>query len=206
MLRGGYIEPGHSKVLLRLCLATMLALTGFMGCGKSTVGALVAAQLGCGVVDSDEEFAGRAGVTPGEYVTRHGEDAFRRAEAHVVAGVLGRHRRDCPDVLALGGGAVTTPAVQQALAGFFVVYLRTSWEDICDRLAASEEAEVRPLFDPVSGRARFDQRLPVYEQVASVVVDTGAASPQDVADAVMRAAPSELTGGIPCAGVLVGSW
>lgn len=169
-----------------------------MGCGKSTAATVVADRLGSASADSDAAFAGRIGMSAGEYLATRGEPAFRRAEAHIVAGLVAQHRRGCPDVVALGGGAVTTTAVRQTLAGHHVMYLHTTWEQVCARLTASGEAAARPLFDPVRGRARFDGRLAVYEQVASAVVDTTDLTPDQVADAVIATVPPRLTDAAPC--------
>ena len=63
-------------------------LTGFMGCGKTTVGSLLARRLGAPFVDLDLEIERRAGMTVREIFERQGEPAFRSMEAEVELRVL----------------------------------------------------------------------------------------------------------------------
>src|ERR1700683_4779598 len=82
--------------------ARRIVLTGFMGSGKSTVGPLLARQLGWKFVDADDVIAAEAGATIPEIFAREGEAAFRERERAAIA----RLASEDALVLALGGGAI----------------------------------------------------------------------------------------------------
>jgi len=138
-----------------------LALTGFMGAGKSTLGAQVARRLGRGFIDLDREIEARAGVTVADLFAREGEAAFRALEESVAAAILDAAE---PAVIALGGGAVLSAETRARLRRrAFTVLLdvdpATAWQ------RASRSA--RPLAaDEQAFHALFQERLPVYEDAA----------------------------------------
>src|SRR6476620_3162141 len=141
-------------------LGRHLALVGFMGAGKTTIGREVACALGRGFVDVDDEIEREEGSIPGLFA-RFGESGFREREAARVEQVLGRRT---PAVVALGGGAVTTARVRELLLehAFTVVLdvdVDTAWERVrgSDRPNAQDEAHFR---------ARYAERLPLYDEVA----------------------------------------
>ena len=78
-----------------------IVLVGMMGVGKSTVGRRLAARLGLGFVDADEEIEKAAGMTITEMFERYGEDYFRDGERRVIARLMDGE----PKVIATGGGA-----------------------------------------------------------------------------------------------------
>ncbi len=142
-------------------LGRHLALTGFMGAGKSTLGPVVAARLGRSFVSLDDAIEASAGTTIADIFDRRGEEAFRRLEAEVAAAVLGRVE---PVVLELGGGAVTAAATRDALERrAFTVLLDVDPGEAWRRVQGS----ARPL---ARERERFHalhaERQGVYETVA----------------------------------------
>src|SRR5215472_16058077 len=88
-----------------------IVLTGFMGSGKSTVGPLLAAQLGWRFVDADDVIEAEAGMPITEFFARQGETAFRERERATIA----RLADEDALVLALGGGAIETEATRELL-------------------------------------------------------------------------------------------
>src|ERR1700732_4613446 len=83
----------------------VLCLAGFMGSGKTTVGALLARQLAWRFVDLDDRIEEAAGLRIPEIFERLGEPAFRQMEADQLRAALGRaveHKESA--VIALGGG------------------------------------------------------------------------------------------------------
>jgi shikimate kinase len=90
-----------------------IALVGLMGAGKSTVGLELAAALGIPLVDTDDLIVAEAGPIAAIFAER-GEAGFRALEAEVVTAAISA-AADRPCVLALGGGAVLSEAVREAL-------------------------------------------------------------------------------------------
>ena len=87
-----------------------VALTGFMGAGKTTTGRRLARLLQLAFVDTDEEIERRHGAI-GEIFASQGEASFRRLEAAVIA----EFARAGPHVVAIGGGGVLDPINRQRL-------------------------------------------------------------------------------------------
>ncbi len=147
-----------------------IVLVGLPGVGKSTVGRRLAKELGRPFADVDEQIELRAGATVPAIFRHQGEAAFRRAEAAVLADLVGRVS---PLVIAAGGGVVTVEANRARLASTLVVWLRAS----PGFLAGRTDPTHRPLLagDPRAAFARLtDERAPLYAAVADVVVDVEA--------------------------------
>ncbi len=141
-----------------------LALIGFMGAGKTTA----ARTLGDGAVDVDEVIEAREGLRVQDIFARDGEAAFREMEERVTLELI-----DDPSLqaVALGGGAVASPRVRDALgARCRVVWLETA-DDLAWTRVSGHGAAVRPL---ASDQGRFFElhaaRRPVYEELADVIV------------------------------------
>lgn len=152
-------------------------LIGPMGAGKTTVGRLLADRLGVTVRDTDQDVEATAGRTISDIFVDSGEAEFRRLEREAVATALAEH----DGVLALGGGAVLDPGTRELLAGHDVVFLRVGLADAVKRVGLGT---ARPLLlGNVRGqiKALLDERAPIYESVAVVVVDTDGRTPEDVA-------------------------
>src|SRR5271156_3479126 len=94
--RGMATEPGARQRVSRLIL------TGFMGAGKSTVGPILARELGWKFVDLDDVIEASSQLTVAEIFRDHGEAEFRRRERHAVQQLNNEEKI----VLALGGGTV----------------------------------------------------------------------------------------------------
>ena len=141
-----------------------LVLVGFMGAGKSTGARTLAAELGAAPLDTDLELERRLGEPIESFFDREGEQAFRAREEEVVLDLL---ERGGAPVIALGGGALQSERVREALDGHTVVHLEVHPADAWRRASGKG----RPLArDPV----RFEQlqrdRVPLYQSVADAVV------------------------------------
>lgn len=161
-------------------MSPRVVLVGVMGAGKSTVGRLLAERWGVGFRDSDADVESAQGRTVQELFVDEGEPAFRALEREAVARALDEH----DGVLALGGGAVLDAETRALLDGQPVVFLRVGLSDAASRVGLGVS---RPLLlgNVRSNLKRFiDERAPVYEQVASHVVDTDGADPATVAQRV----------------------
>ena len=165
-----------------------IVLTGFMGSGKSTVGPLLAAELGWTFVDLDTEIERRTGCTIPHIFSEKGEAAFRREETAALVAALGRTHT----VIALGGGAPETLANRLLLEqtpATAVVYLAAPFATLAERClqqAADLTATARPNFaDIASAQARFDNRQPLYRRLAHLCVETETLTPKESVAAVI---------------------
>jgi shikimate kinase / 3-dehydroquinate synthase len=149
---------------LAVPLERHLALVGFMGAGKSTLGAELAERLGRPFVDLDREIERTSGRTIPDLFVSGGEPAFRAIEAEAARREL---RRVEPVVIALGGGAVETEAIVSDLKRRAVtVLLEIDANEAWRRVGGSG----RPLAaDEGSFRALHERRAPVYREVADAV-------------------------------------
>lgn len=157
-------------------------LIGPMGAGKTTVAGLLAEAWGVAVRDTDTDVEATAGKAISDIFVDDGEAHFRALERAAVTAALAEHT----GVLALGGGAVLDPGTRAALDGHTVVFLRVGLSDAVKRVGLGAG---RPLLlGNVRGRikALLDERTPIYESVATLVVDTDGRPPEDVADEVRR--------------------
>jgi shikimate kinase/3-dehydroquinate synthase len=155
-------------------LSRHIALIGFMGAGKSTLGGALAERLGRRFVDVDAEIEETEGPIH-EIFARDGEPFFRDLEGAYLQAKLAIAD---PSVIALGGGAVTTPAVRELLRErattiHLDVAVDTAWERSrgTDRPNARDEASFRRL---------YQERGPLYREVADAVA-------VDLDDAVLAA-------------------
>jgi shikimate kinase / 3-dehydroquinate synthase len=144
-----------------------LVFVGFMGAGKSSAARSVAADLGATALDSDRELEQGLGEPLEAFFDREGEAAFRAREEETVLRLL-----SSPDaqVVALGGGAVQSERVREALRSHTVVHLEVDPDNAWRRASGKG----RPL---ARDRARFDQlhgdRALLYESVADAVIPEG---------------------------------
>ncbi len=155
-----------------------------MGAGKSSAGAALAARLDRDFIDLDNRLSERFGAPISEIFKRHGEEAFRAAEAEELT----RCARLDEVVVATGGGAFCDPDNRELIraAGGVSVFLDLPWEALAARL--SIDSKGRPLYGD-AGRARrlFVSRLPLYRQATLRIELSGSELPDAVADRVVEA-------------------
>jgi shikimate kinase len=154
-------------------------LVGLPGAGKSSTGRRLAKVLAVPFADSDLLVEAREGRSVAELFASHGEPAYRRIEAEVIAAAL----REFAGVLSLGGGALTHDATRAALTegAIPLVYLRATVDTLLARIG---DGESRPLLagDPPGRLAVLAAgRVPVYESIATFAVDTDGKTPGQVA-------------------------
>jgi shikimate kinase/3-dehydroquinate synthase len=164
-----------------------LVFVGFMGAGKTTTARAIAAELGVEPLDSDRELERQLGESLEGFFEREGEHAFRAREEEVACALLER-----PDarVVSLGGGALQSERVREALAAHVVVHLEVEPETAWQRASGKG----RPL---ARDRGRFDQlhaeRQALYSSLADATLPPAdRAAPRRALDALLalRAAPA----------------
>lgn len=161
-----------------------------MGTGKSTVGRLVAARLGWPFRDSDAEIEARTGRTVREIREVESTDAMHDIEAEqMLEALLGPG----PDVMGVAASIADRPECLTALRErrAWVVWLDVDPVVAAERFGRQPH---RPSFgdDPaVFLAAQRAERGPKFRSVASLVLDAGAAEPEDLADAVVRSLPGD---------------
>lgn len=166
-----------------------IVLVGAPGSGKSTVGPRLAARLGREFVDVDSVIVERAGKPIAEIFVDDGEPAFRALEEATTVELLDRSA-----VISLGGGAVLSAVVRQALAEHHVVWLQVSAGAAADRVGLNS---ARPLLlGNVRGRLiqLLNQRTPLYAEVATVTVATDDRTADEVVTVVVDALPRMTPG------------
>ena len=140
-----------------------IVLTGFMGAGKTTVGRLLAEELGWRFLDLDAHLETRAGASVASIFADHGEAHFRRLESSALASALGQ----VDTVLALGGGTpeqLTNRLLLEQTPGTVVVFLDAPFETLFDRCMLQSFAQpehTRPVLAvPSEAAARFAASTP----------------------------------------------
>ena len=157
-------------------------LVGFMGAGKTTVGHIIAERLGQPFVDSDVLIEQRLGRNIREIFATEGEAYFRELEHATVADLI----RGQDAVVALGGGAVEDPRTRALLRNARVIYLRVDYDEAMSRVQGDE---YRPLLHRPDLDQVYKRRLPVYEDLSALTIDTDGRRP----DAIAREVLAELT-------------
>jgi shikimate kinase len=158
-----------------------LAIVGYMGSGKSTVGRIVAEELSWEFVDLDAAVAERAGLSIPEIFESSGEPYFRNLERRELLNSLDGPRES---VVACGGGVVIDPRNRARLVEVPTVFL---WEDT-DVLYRRTRGSGRPLrgtnFEDFV--RRYAERLPYYLEVAALQIEPGNRPPRRVADEILE--------------------
>ncbi len=155
-------------------MAPKAVLIGMPGSGKSTIGRRLAKSLSVALMDTDATIEQTTGRAIADIFATDGEKEFRRIEEEVVREALASH----DGVLSLGGGAITSPGVREALSGHNVVYLEISAAEGVRRTGGST---VRPLLAggdrAEKFRALLSQRVPLYRRAATIRVNTNRRNP-----------------------------
>ena len=142
-----------------------------MGSGKTTMGRALAKHLGKVFVDSDEEIQKRTGVTIPHIFDIEGETGFRQRETAAIRDLVERDNM----VLATGGGAVLAEQSRELMRqNGIVVYLKANVHDLWQRTRHDRNRPLLQTADPYAKLTElFQQRDPLYLQVADIVMQSG---------------------------------
>jgi len=176
-------------------MSSVVSLVGLPGGGKSTVGRQLARRLGAKFLDSDAVLEERIGMPIRAYFEQHGEAAFRDLEEEVIRDLTASGGGSL--ILATGGGAVLRPANRQRLHdSSTVIYLRSTPDELYRRLRHDTQRPLLQVADPLAKlRELYEQRHPLYEEVAHYRVDTGRPSVATLVNMIMM--QLEVAGLVP---------
>jgi shikimate kinase len=153
-----------------------IVLVGVPGAGKTTVGKLLAKDLGIDFFDSDQVIESRAGKSVSDIFTQDGEPAFRKLEHDVIVELLDSNNV----VLALGGGSLGNEETRAKVKDATTVWLVAGLAQAVDRVGMNRN---RPLLlGNVRGQLAdlMAAREPFYKEVAAIAVDTSKLIPSEV--------------------------
>jgi len=155
-----------------------VVLVGPMGVGKTTIGKKLAKQLGKSFLDTDKEIVKQHGAIT-KIFEKAGEQHFRALESEFLLAALASD-----SVVATGGGVVTQERNRDALRDAFVIYLSTNGRHIASRLLAGR----RPLLKNgiADWKRIYEERKPLYEQVATVEVETSSKALNSVVSEIVE--------------------
>ena len=184
MERRSRLAASPTPAEIRSDLPTTVSLVGMPGSGKTTVGRAVAERLALRFVDCDNAIEARAGRSIAALFERDGEAAFRELESTLL-----RELVSVPGTLVSTGGGVVLSRENRELLRTQTrcVYLRASHELLWRRLRRDRR---RPLLRVADPEARLREmsaaREPLYEETATIVIDTQALTFDRLVDAVVR--------------------
>jgi XRE family aerobic/anaerobic benzoate catabolism transcriptional regulator len=152
-----------------------IALIGLRGAGKSTLGRILAKQIGWSFVELNKEIERENGLSVAEVIALYGQEGFRRMEQAALTQLLARKELM---VLATGGGIVSEPLTfDLILSSFYTIWLKADPEEHMARVRG--QGDLRPMADDRSAMAELRNilvsREPLYAR-ASAVVDTAGLS------------------------------
>ena len=165
-------------------MAPRAIFIGPMGSGKSTIGKAVAKSLKLTFKDTDTEIEKMENLSISQIFLDKGEEYFRSVEKIVL-----RQELLCDDtVLALGGGAPMTVDAQSALRVISskVFYLDISLASVAPRIGFNRDRPLLLTNPRGQWQTLMEQRRPIYESIADVVIDVNNRSERDVVKQVLE--------------------
>lgn len=170
----------------------IVSLTGFMGCGKSSVAPVLARKLACFYFDLDDTIEMEEGLSIAEIFESDGESAFRLLELEYLDRIISDFEAfPTTMVLSLGGGTVMTrQCAEMVREKTFCVYLKASCDELVGNLQASG-TEGRPMLrGEGSLRSKVEnlmaQREGAYGKTAHLILDIDGLGPEEIADRIIE--------------------
>ncbi len=161
-----------------------IVLIGMRGCGKTTVGKLLAKRLGKQFVEMDELIVQRAGLSIPDIVDRYGWEIFRDLEEEVTRDVAILDNI----VNATGGGVVTKKQnIRELKKKGKLVWLKASIDTLLKRIGNDEyrpSLTGKPLSEDME--VVLAERRPIYERIADVIIDTDGKTSEEIVEAIVK--------------------
>ncbi len=161
-----------------------IILIGMPGCGKTTIGKLLANKLDYKFIDSDQLIIEKTGKTPRQIVEENGREFFLNIQDEAVLAIKQNNF-----VLATGGGIVhSNLAINYLKSIGFVIYLNTRYEIIEERMDSSRKL-VRTngtLLD------LYNERSPLYYKFADTILECNSTDPQLLCNSILNIINSTL--------------
>jgi len=158
-----------------------IIIIGFMGTGKTTVGAQLAAKLKCSFFDTDKEIVAVEKMCIDKLFAEKGEEYFRATETKVLSKIINIP----PSIIATGGGIILSPINQEIISNQHVVLLEASPDEIYSRVVNSTE---RPLIKG-NVKEKIDtllmQRTELYKALADTSILTNNKSIEEIIDEII---------------------
>jgi len=169
------VLAGQNTSLQRRLSFAGIALIGLRGAGKSTLGKMLAKEIGWNFVELNKEIEAQNGLSVAEIIALYGQEGFRRMEQAALGELLVRKQLT---VLATGGGIVSEPLTfDLVLSSFYTIWLKAEPEEHMARVRG--QGDLRPMADDRSAMAELRNillsREPLYAR-ATAVVDTAGLS------------------------------
>jgi len=161
-----------------------IILIGFMGSGKTSIAKKISEYLDITFIDTDAYIEENQNQSINEIFTNNGEEFFRALETKILEEII---KEKNSGVIATGGGLPIRDENQKLLKGIGkIVYLRTKAETIYQRI---KDDNSRPLLNTPDPRQKIhdllNERTPIYEKTADVVVDTDNKSVGQIVDEIL---------------------
>ena len=157
-----------------------IILSGFMGCGKTTIGKIIAQKLNLDFIDTDKLIEEREGRRIREIFDTDGEGYFRDKEHEICAELS----REDNKVIATGGGALTFNRNKEVLSkNGRIIFIDVDLDTIIKRIGNDSR---RPLLNSET-RALFDRRNPIYKKNCDFTITVrGDVSAREIADNIIK--------------------
>lgn len=160
-----------------------LSLIGLMGCGKSTVGKILAESLGFKFIDLDEQIELKLGTKISEIFATKGEGFFRQAESEV----LKEFAQKSGQVISTGGGAVQNADNLKTLKeNSKVIYLKTSTEELFRRIKDDISRPLLQTENPLKTLAELLKKRSANYEKADIIVTTDGKTAEEIAKEIIN--------------------
>jgi len=178
------ISPAHSRQTAQL--PANIYLTGFMGAGKTSVGKLLAIELGIDYYDTDEIIIAASGMSIGEIFKTRGERFFRDTETGLLKLLGEKPLGTC--IISTGGGAILREENRTAMRqNGLIIFLDVSAEEAYRRVSKSKDRPLLNTTNPLDTiKDLLEKRRPFYQK-ADLIVQTSGLSISETAKIIIDA-------------------